>query len=86
MSEIVDFDVKAYPSYPAGQVVLLTVLTQRIEGTFKAYAAIVPDNSKADPLYRGTINWARSNGNPLRYEDAARIFPHFNLQKKDYAK
>jgi hypothetical protein len=85
MSEIIDFDAKRYPemaSEYSGHV-LLTVLTKRIEGTFKAYAAIVPDVSIKDPSYISVSPWVRSNGNPLRFKEAHAIWAH--LSEKDYA-
>lgn len=91
MSEIQGFDARAYPSpmrrgedSPAETAILLTVLVKRIEGTVKAYAGIVPDTSRQDPRYRAPAEWVRRNGNPLRYAEAARIWP--GLTEQEYAR
>lgn len=90
-SEIQGFDARAYPSpmrrgedSPPENAILLTVLVKRIEGTVKAYAGIVPDTSRQDPRYRAPAAWVRENGVPLRYAEAARIWP--GLTEQEYAR
>lgn len=87
MSEIVGKSIKAYPcpgldGEPGKQMVVLTLLLKRVEGTMKAYAAIVPDNSIADPDYRGVLEFVKRFGSPLRYEDAKRLWV---IKPEDYA-
>jgi hypothetical protein len=85
MSEIIEHDAKAYPvAFTERRHVLLTVLTKRIEGTFKAYAAIVPDVSKTDSEYMSVKPWVQSNGNPLRYAEAREIWSWLTVS--DYAR
>ena len=75
-SKIIDIDVKSYPCHGLHPtMILLTVLVQRVEGTFKAYAAIVPDTSRDDPNYEKIRPWVHSHGNPVRAEQAERIWP-----------
>jgi hypothetical protein len=77
-SKIIDVVANSYPALShidGSTAILLTVLVLRIEGTKKAYAAIVPDNSRADPDYSEVREWVKSNGNPLRYEQAKLIWP-----------
>ena len=87
MSEIQAFDAQAFPAMVDGRLasmILLTVLVSRIEGTVKAYAAIVPDTSRLDPQYRGPAQWVKANGSPLRFKEAAAIFP--GLTQQEYAR
>lgn len=75
MSDIVDYSARAFPAWPTGRVIILTVLCKRIEGTFKAYAAIVPMNTAdTDPDYENACIWVQSNGNQLLFEEAKAIF------------
>ena len=78
-SKIIDIDSRRYPSLSldadgAKGDILLTVLVKRIEGTFKAYAALVPDNSREDPHYKRTAPWVLQHGNALREDEATRLF------------
>lgn len=84
MSEIVGKQALAYPSPVAdnGQMVLLYVLCKRVEGTFKAYAAIVPDDSLNDPTYSKVVGWVQRYGSPVRHADACKLF---DIRDKDYA-
>jgi hypothetical protein len=85
MSEIADFDAKRYPlAFTERGQIVLTVLCKRIEGTFKAYAAIVPDVSLSDPHYLSVKPWVQNNGNPLRFKEAQAIWAQ--LVEKDYAR
>ena len=52
-------------------------------GKVKAYAGIVPDSSRQDPRYRAPAEWVRANGRPIRYTEAARIWP--GLTEAEYA-
>lgn len=85
--EIQAFDARSFPT-PRGEeigtMILLTVLVQRIEGTVKAYAGIVPDTSRTDPQYREPAQWVRKNGNPLTFKEATRIWP--DLETWEYAR
>ena len=85
MNEIIGFDAKALPAngVPFPTMVLLTVLVRRVEGTHKAYQAIVPDNSRRDHLYLEQRDWVASFGNPLRFEDARRIW---DMKPEEYAR
>lgn len=86
-SEIQAFDARSFPSLKGeeiGTMILLTILVQRVEGTVKAYAAIVPDTSRDDPQYRGPAQWVRKNGAPLRYREARAIWP--DLEEREYAR
>jgi hypothetical protein len=87
MSEVQAFDARRYPM-PEGEeiggAVLLTVLVKRVEGTVKAYAAIVPDTSRQDPQYREPGQWVRRNGNPLSYREAIKVWP--GLEAGEYAR
>jgi hypothetical protein len=82
MSTIASIVAHAYPSPVAenGQMVMLYVLCQRIEGTFKVYAGIVPDNSINDPKYLKSREWVQRHGAPLRYAEAARLFDIKDLE------
>jgi hypothetical protein len=84
LSQIVEINAKSYPAMELGGagLILLTVLVKRIEGTFKAYAGIVPDNSRADPHYEDCRGWVAQNGAKVPYEHAKFIF---DLDKKRYA-
>lgn len=84
MSQIVEYDAKCYPALASngGGMILLTVLVKRIEGTYKAYAGIVPDNSRADPQYETVLGWVAQNGAKVPYEQAKVIF---GLDGKRYA-
>lgn len=85
--EIQAFDARSYPT-PMGEeigtMIVLTVLVSRIEGTIKAYSAIVPDTSRDDPQYRGPAQWVRKNGAPLRFSEARAIWP--GLEEQEYAR
>jgi hypothetical protein len=86
-SEVQAFNARSFPS-PRGEeigtMILLTILVQRIEGTVKAYSAIVPDTSRDDPQYRGPAQWVRKNGSPLRFKEAKAIWP--GLEEWEYAR
>lgn len=86
-SEIQAFDARSFPS-PKGEgigtMILLTVLVQRVEGTVKAYAGIVPDTSRQDSQYREPGQWVRKNGNALTYREATKIWP--GLELSEYAR
>jgi hypothetical protein len=89
MSKIVGFDAKRYPLYSGtadnlAGMVLLAVLVERVEGTLKAYAGIVPDNSLKDPNYSEASAWVKRFGDPLRYRDAVAHWP--NLKAEEYAR
>lgn len=91
MSEIQGFDARAYPSpmrrgedSPAETAILLTVLVKGAEDRVRAYQGIVPDTSRQDPRYRASAAWVRENGVPLRYAEAARIWP--GLTEQEYAR
>ena len=83
--EIIGFDAKSFPA--AGiehqTMVLLTVLVRRVEGTHKAYQAIVPDHSRRDHLYLEQRDWVAKHGHALRYADAARIW---DMKPEEYAR
>lgn len=87
MSEIQAFDARSFPSPrpdgSQGNMIVLTVLVTRIEGTVKAYAGIVPDTSRDDPQYRGPAQWVKANGNPLTLKQAQAIWP--GLEAWEYA-
>lgn len=83
---IIGIDAKSYPSLShmdGTTEILLAVLVRRIEGTVKAYAAIVPDVSLNDPDYSTTREWVARNGNPLRFSEAQSIWP--SITSKEYA-
>ncbi len=86
-SEIVGFDAKRYeaklPDGAEAGMILLTVLVKRVEGTHKAYAAIVPDVSRADHAYDSFKGWVQANGSPLRYMQAVQIWP--GMTQEEYA-
>ncbi len=87
MSEVQAFAARSYPSpqgEEVGNMILLTVLVKRVEGTVKAYAAIVPDTSRQDPQYRAPAQWVRKNGNPLSYREAVKVWP--GLEAFEYAR
>jgi hypothetical protein len=81
------FDARSFPALVDGRLgtmILLTILVERIEGTVKAYSAIVPDTSRADPSYTQISQWVKANGNPLSWREAQRIWP--NLEAWEYAR
>ena len=84
MSEIIGTRADAYPSPVAGngQMVLLHVLVKRIEGTYKVYTGIVPDNSIADPQYLNSREWVKAHGAPMRWNKAIEMF---DIKKGEYA-
>jgi hypothetical protein len=87
MSEIVHTDAKRYPLFATERgMVLLTVLTRRTEGKFKAYAAIVPDVSATDPDYNSVKTWVQANGNALLFREAHAIWPLLLGDEKRYAR
>lgn len=86
-SEIQAFDARSFPALVDGRLgimILLTILVKRIEGTVKAYSAIVPDTSRDDPQYRGPAQWVKANGSPLRYREAIAVWP--GLEEWEYAR
>ncbi len=83
---IIGIDAKSYPSltHMEGTTeILLTVLVRRIEGTVKAYAAIVPDTSRVDRDYSASREWVARHGNPLRFSEAQSIWP--SIKSEEYA-
>lgn len=76
-SKIIDYNASSYPMLGNDSVILLTVLTKRIEGTYKAYAGIVRDNSLNDPNYTTGLEWVKAHGNPV-HEEIAKILFFFN--------
>jgi hypothetical protein len=85
MSQIVGYSARRYPTIvdnPLGFVVL-SVLCKRVEGTYKVYSAIVPDNSVADPHYEGFVMWVQRFGNPARFVEARMNFP--SLKEEEYS-
>ena len=83
MSKIVGISPRSFPTPDGATAIVLTILVHRVEGTFKAYAAIVPDNSLADPDYAGQLDFVKENGNPLRFAEAKINFP--SLQQESYS-
>jgi len=86
MSQIVGFDARSYPSPKGaeiGNMILLTILTERADGSVKAYSGIVPDTSRQDPQYREPAKWVQRHGSPLRLMEARRIWP--GLRDMEYA-
>lgn len=84
---IQSYDARSFPTPKGdevGHMILLTILVERIEGTVKAYSAIVPDTSRDDPHYTQISQWVKKNGNPLSWREALRIWP--NLEAWEYAR
>jgi hypothetical protein len=84
MSKIINYNANRYPTPNGSGLVVLAVLCERIEGTFKVYAAIVPDVSTSDPDYDSYKSWVQKSGHPLRYKEAICHFPF--LREDVYAK
>jgi hypothetical protein len=84
-SKIVGIDAKRYPvpPDPVNGMVLLTILVARVEGSYKAYAAIVPDNSINDPRYSDVTEFVIHHGNPISEKQAISIWPSI---KGNYAR
>lgn len=86
MSEIVDYSARAFPTPTGGQMIFLAVLTLRQEGTYKAYAAIVPDNSEMNgPDYENACAWTQRKGSPLLPDDAKALFRKLQVAGSRYA-
>ena len=85
MSQIIAFEALRYPCFGGDHeaMVLLTILVKRVEGTVKAYAGIVPDDSREDPSYSKMKPYVQVHGAPLRYREAKAIWP--DLKDKEYA-
>lgn len=82
---IIDIHAASFPAFglPEPTSIILSVLVKRIEGTVKAYAGIVPDNSRKDPDYEEVREMVAARGNPLRYREAVMIWP--SLKPEQYA-
>ena len=96
MSEVISIDVKTLPLCCAqgraawcdydfsDTAVILTVLIKRVEGTYKAYQAIVPDSSQQDCQYSVEKVWVAKYGNKLSWREANTIWPE--LKSELYAR
>lgn len=82
---IIDIHAASFPAFglPAPTSIILSVLVKRVEGTVKAYAGIVPDNSRKDPNYKAVRDMVAARGNPLKYREAVIIWP--SLKPEEYA-
>lgn len=83
MSKVIGISPRSFPTPDGATAIMLAVLVQRLEGTFKVYAAIVSENSRLDPNYEQVIPFVQGSGAPLRFVEAKINFP--SLQEKDYA-